>query len=73
MRHPEPEALPEKTCDEPERGQLHRISRTADRRNTIIRVNHAARNAMAAFDGCPDPSSEKQSIIVIVLSELPEQ
>lgn len=57
MKHPENEALLEQTYDEMEQdlvrrieGIRTRIESSADRRNTIIRVNRAARTAMDVFD-----------------------
>lgn len=58
VRHPENEALLEETYDELESGLMRRIEgiqgqidRTRDRRNTILRVNRAARTALEVFDG----------------------
>jgi len=56
MKHPEREALLEETYDEMEAelegkitGLQHQIELTADKRNTIIRVNRAAKLAMDVF------------------------
>ena len=56
MKHPEQEALLEETYDELEsdlqkkiEGISHQIELLADKRNTIIQVNRAARTAMEVF------------------------
>lgn len=56
MKHPEREALLEETYDEMEaelaqkiEGLQHQLELTSDRRNTIIRVNRAAKLAMDVF------------------------
>ncbi len=56
MKHPEREALLEETYDEMEAelegkitGLQHQIELTADKRNTIIRVNRASKLAMDVF------------------------
>ena len=56
MKHPEQEALLEETYDELEtdlarrmKGLQHQIELSADRRNTIIKVNRIAKTAMAVF------------------------
>ena len=57
MKHPEQEALLEETYDELEtelarrmEGLQHQIELTADRHNTIIKVNRIAKTAMEVFD-----------------------
>jgi stage V sporulation protein T len=57
MKHPEQEAVLEETYDELESDLVHRmegvqnqIQMTADKRNTIIQVNRAAKTAMDVFD-----------------------
>ncbi len=57
MKHPEQEATLEETYDELESDLLRRmeglqnqIAMTADKRNTIIQVNRAAKTAMEVFD-----------------------
>jgi stage V sporulation protein T len=57
MKHPEREAILEETYDELESDLLRRmeglqnqIQMTADKRNTIIQVNRAAKTAMDVFD-----------------------
>ena len=56
-RHPEQEAILEETYDELEHDLIQRINglqnqlqMTADKRNTIIQVNRAAKTAMEVFD-----------------------
>lgn len=57
MKHPDQEALLEETYDELEtdlarrlEGLQHQIALTADRRNTIVKVNRIAKTAMEVFD-----------------------
>ena len=57
MKHPEREAMLEATYDELEselekrmEGIQHQITLTADKRNTILRVNRAAKTALEVFD-----------------------
>ena len=57
MKHPEQERVLEETYDELESDLLRRISglqnqiqMTVDKRNTVIRVNRAARTALEVFD-----------------------
>ena len=56
-RHPEQEAILEETYDQLENDLIHRINglqnqlqMAADKRNTIIRVNRAAKTAVEVFD-----------------------
>ena len=74
MKHPENEALLEETYDEMETDLLRRIEAittqielSADRRNTIIRVNRAARTAMDIFDDIlHKPKLDKNDLALIV-------
>ena len=57
MKHPEREAILEETYDELEsdlekrmEGIQHQIALTADKRNTIVRVNRVAKTALEVFD-----------------------
>ena len=74
MKHPENEALLEETYDGMETDLLRRIEAittqielSADRRNTIIRVNRAARTAMDIFDDIlHKPKLDKNDLALIV-------
>ena len=74
MRHPENEAMLEETYDELEADLMRRIEglqsqleRVTDKRNTIIRVNRAAKTAMEVFDDIiRKPHLEKQDLELII-------
>ena len=70
MKHPEQEALLEETYDEMEsdlsrriEGIRNQIDMSADKRNTIIRVNRAAKTALEVFDDIlQKPKLERQDL-----------
>lgn len=74
MKHPEQEALLEETYDEMEsdlsrriEGIRNQIDMSADKRNTIIRVNRAAKTAMEVFDDIlQKPKLERQDLTLII-------
>ena len=74
MKHPEQEALLEETYDEMEsdlsrriEGIKNQIDMSADKRNTIIRVNRAAKTAMEVFDDIlQKPKLERQDLTLII-------
>ena len=74
MKHPEQEALLEDTYDEMEsdlsrriEGIKNQIDMSADKRNTIIRVNRAAKTAMEVFDDIlQKPKLERQDLTLII-------
>ena len=74
MKHPEQEALLEETYDEMEsdlsrriEGIKNQIDMSADKRNTIIRVNRAAKTAMEVFDNIlQKPKLERQDLTLII-------
>ena len=74
MKHPEQEALLEETYDEMEsdlsrriEGIKNQIDMSADKRNTIIRVNRAAKTAMEVFDDIlRKPKLERQDLTLII-------
>ncbi len=74
MKHLEQEALLEETYDEMEsdlsrriEGIKNQIDMSADKRNTIIRVNRAAKTAMEVFDDIlQKPKLERQDLTLII-------
>lgn len=74
MKHPEQEALLEETYDEMESdlsrridGIRNQIDMSADKRNTIIRVNRAAKTALEVFDDIlQKPKLERQDLTLII-------
>ena len=74
MKHPEQEALLEETYDEMEsdlsrriEGIRNQIDMSADKRNTIIRVNRAAKTALEVFDDIlQKPKLERQDLTLII-------
>ena len=74
MKHPEQEALLEETYDEMEsdlsrriEGIRNQIDMNADKRNTIIRVNRAAKTALEVFDNIlQKPKLERQDLTLII-------
>ena len=74
MKHPEQESLLEETYDEMEsdlsrriEGIRNQIDMSADKRNTIIRVNRAAKTAMDVFDDIlQKPKLERQDLTLII-------
>ena len=74
MKHPEQETLLEETYDEMEsdlsrriEGIRNQIDMSADKRNTIIRVNRAAKTAMEVFDDIlQKPKLERQDLTLII-------
>ena len=74
MKHPEQEALLEETYGEMEsdlsrriEGIKNQIDMSADKRNTIIRVNRAAKTAMEVFDDIlQKPKLERQDLTLII-------
>ena len=74
MKHPEQESLLEETYDEMENdlsrridGIKNQIDMSADKRNTIIRVNRAAKTAMEVFDNIlQKPKLERQDLTLII-------
>ena len=74
MKHPEQEALLEETYDEMEsdlsrriEGIRNQIDMSADKRNTIIRVNRAAKTAIEVFDDIlQKPKLERQDLTLII-------
>ena len=74
MKHPEQETLLEETYDEMEsdlsrriEGIRNQIDMSADKRNTIIRVNRAAKTAIEVFDDIlQKPKLERQDLTLII-------
>lgn len=74
MKYPEQEALLEETYGEMEsdlsrriEGIKNQIDMSADKRNTIIRVNRAAKTAMEVFDDIlQKPKLERQDLTLII-------
>ncbi len=74
MKHPEREAMLEETYDEMEGDLMQRIAGlqsqitlTADRRNTIIRVNRIAKTAIDVFDDIlSKPALERTDLELII-------
>lgn len=74
MKHPEQEVILEETYDEMENDLLRRIDGirnqlelNADKRNTIIRVNRAAKTAMEVFDDIlQKPKLDKTDLELII-------
>ena len=74
MKHPEQEALLEETYGEMEsdlsrriEGIKNQIDMSADKRNTIIRANRAAKTAMEVFDDIlQKPKLERQDLTLII-------
>ena len=74
MKHPEQETLLEETYDEMEsdlsrriEGIRNQIDMSADKRNTIIRVNRAAKTALEVFDDIlQKPKLERQDLTLII-------
>lgn len=77
LKHPEREALLEETYDEMEAelaqkidGLQHQIELTADRRNTIIRVNRAAKLAMDVFHDILTKEKLDRNDLQIVIDQI---
>lgn len=77
MRHPEQEALLEETYEAMEEDLLRRIDGlqnqvelTADRRNTIIRVNRAAKTATAVFDDILNKEKLERGDLELVIDRI---
>ncbi len=74
MKHPEQETLLEETYGEMEsdlsrriEGIRNQIDMSADKRNTIIRINRAAKTAMEVFDDIlQKPKLERQDLTLII-------
>lgn len=77
MKHPEREAILEETYDELESDLLRRIEglqnqiqMTADKRNTIIRVNRAAKTAMEVFDDILNKEKLERNDIQLIVQKI---
>ena len=77
MKHPEREALLEETYDEMEAeleqkitGLQHQIELTGDKRNTIIRVNRAAKLAMDVFEDMLNKQKLDRNDLHVVIEKI---
>nr|WP_326184863.1 stage V sporulation T C-terminal domain-containing protein [uncultured Oscillibacter sp.] len=77
MKHPERETILEETYDELENDLLRRIEglqnqiqMTADKRNTIIRVNRAAKTAMEVFDDILSKEKLERNDIQLIVQKI---
>ena len=77
MKHPENEELIEETYDEMEadlqkkiEGIRHQIEMLADKRNTILRVNRAAKLAMDVFQDILDKEALERNDLELVIKKI---
>ena len=77
MRHPDQEGTLEATYDELESDLLRRmeglqnqIAMTADKRNTIIRVNRAAKTAMEVFDDILNKENLERADLELIIQKI---
>ena len=77
MKHPEQEGTLEETYDELESDLLRRIeglqnqiAMTADKRNTIIRVNRAAKTAMEVFDDILNKEKLERADLELIIRKI---
>ena len=77
MKHPDQEETLEETYDELESDLLRRIeglqnqiAMTADKRNTIIRVNRAAKTAMEVFDDILNKEKLERSDLELIIRKI---
>ena len=77
MKHPEREAILEETYDEMENDLMQRIAGlqsqialTADRRNTIIRVNRIAKTAIDVFDDILNKSTLERTDLELLIEKI---
>lgn len=77
MKHPDQEDTLEATYDELESDLLRRmegiqnqIAMTADKRNTIIRVNRAAKTAMEVFDDILDKEKLERADLELIIQKI---
>ena len=77
MKHPDQEAALEETYDELEGDLLRRmeglrsqIAMTADKRNTIIRVNRAAKTAMEVFDDILNKEKLERADLELIIEKI---
>ena len=77
MKHPEQEALLEETYDEMEaelhkkiEGIRHQIDMIADKRNTILRVNRAAKSAMDVFRDILEKEKLERSDLELIIQNI---
>ena len=76
-KHPEQEDILEQTYDELEgdlikriNGLINQIQMTADRRNTIIRVNRAAKTAVGVFDDLLTKEHLERSDLQLIIDKI---